>query len=150
MYIRTTQSNHPKLKNSSSICFLLLACMVLISSNTFAQSNIYNTASTDTLIYKASAYVIQPDDKLDNLLTRLPQITIDNKGKLHAQGDTVQSLLVDGAEYFSDDPVSAAHFLRADKVDRIKIYWRWSDQASFTGVEDRSKIKTINVILKKQ
>ncbi len=104
---------------------------------------------TDTLVFKASAYVIQPNDKLDDLLKRLPNLTIDNQGRLYAQQEKVQQLLVDGNEFFSDDPVSAAHVLRADKVDQIRIYWRWSDQSSFTGVEDNAKIKTINVILKK-
>jgi hypothetical protein len=40
--------------------------------------------------------------------------------------------------------------LRADKVDKIKIYYRWSDQSSFTGVDDNVKFKTINVIMKKE
>lgn len=104
---------------------------------------------TDTLVYKTSAYVVQPNDKLDDLLRRLPGINIDNQGKMLAQGEKVQLLLVDGNEFFSDDPVAAAHVLRADKVDQIKIYWRWGDQAAFTGVEDNVKFKTINVILKK-
>lgn len=104
----------------------------------------------DTLVFKAANYVIQPNDKLDDLLQRLPGITIDSHGKMYAQREEVQQLLVDGKEFFSDDPTSAANVLRADKVDTIKIYWRWSDQASFTGVEDGAKIKTINVILKKE
>ena len=104
---------------------------------------------TDTLVYKASAHVIQPNDKLDDLLRRLPGITIDNQNIMYAQGEKVQRLLLDGEEFFSDDPVSSAHVLRADKVDKILIYWRWGDQAAFTGTEDAIKIKTINVILKK-
>lgn len=138
------------------ISFLLAGCLVVISNELFAQinsapftlNNNLIARRTDTLVYKASAYVIQPNDKLDDLLKRLPNISIDGQGKLYAQGEKVQQLLVDGNEFFSDDPVSAAHVLRADKVDQVRIYWRWSDQSAFTGVEDNAKIKTINVILK--
>lgn len=151
------------MKRRLVINFLLAACLLLPGSDLFAQvgaegfgqnnfgqgSNIVISRRTDTLVYKTSAYVIQPNDKLDDLLKRLPGITLDNQGKMYAQGEKLQSLLVDGNEFFSDDPVSAAHVLRADKVDKVMIYWRWGDQAAFTGVEDAIKIKTINVILKK-
>ncbi|MFD0748925.1 hypothetical protein ACFQZS_02155 [Mucilaginibacter calamicampi] len=145
------------MKKSVSFSSLLTICLFAFSNQLFAQINNAPfkqnmdviARRTDTLVYKASAFVIQPNDKLDDLLKRLPNITIDNQGKLYAQQEKVQQLLVDGNEFFSDDPVSAAHVLRADKVDQIRIYWRWSDQSSFTGVEDNAKIKTINVILKK-
>jgi hypothetical protein len=145
------------MKRSLSINFLLTACLLLINSDLFAQigANIMGQATsvvarrTDTVVYKANAYVIQPNDKLDDLLARLPGITIDSRGSVYEQGEKLQRLLVDGNEFFSDDPLSAAHVLRADKVDKIMIYWRWSDQAAFTGTEDAIKIKTINVILKK-
>nr|WP_294793429.1 hypothetical protein [uncultured Mucilaginibacter sp.] len=146
------------MKKSLFLSFLLLGCLLLVNGDVFAQlgaqgliqgSNAVIARRTDTLVYKASAYVIQPNDKLDDLLKRLPGITIDNQGKMYAQGEKLQRLLLDGEEFFSDDPVSAAHVLRADKVDKVMIYWRWGDQAAFTGTEDAIKIKTINVILKK-
>ncbi len=145
------------MKKSVPFSFLFAICLLAFSNELFAQINNAPfkqnmdviSRRTDTLVFKASAYVIQPNDKLDDLLKRLPNLTIDNQGRLYAQQEKVQQLLVDGNEFFSDDPVSAAHVLRADKVDQIRIYWRWSDQSSFTGVEDNAKIKTINVILKK-
>jgi len=142
--------------------FLLVGYLLLASGDLFAQvgsfgqtnfgqaNNAIIARRTDTVVYKANAYVIQPNDKLDNLLARLPGITIDSRGSIFEQGEKLQRLLVDGNEFFSDDPLSAAHVLRADKVDKIMIYWRWSDQAAFTGTEDAVKIKTINVILKKE
>lgn len=151
------------MKRSLFINLLFVGCLLLVSNDLFAQigadrfgqvnfgqgDNVVIARRTDTLVYKANAYVIQPNDKLDDLLKRLPGITVDNQGKMYAQGEMLQRLLLDGNEFFSDDPVSAAHVLRADKVDKVMIYWRWGDQAAFTGTEDAIKIKTINVILKK-
>ena len=148
MYLRSTKSYPHKMKKQLFKTFLLFSCL-LISSKTFAQVKNYPAARTDTLTYKASAFVIQPNDKLDNLLRQMPSISFDKDGKIYAQGDTIKRILVDGDEFFGDDPLVVAQVLRADKVDQIKIYWRWSDQATFTGIEDKVKWKTINVILKK-
>lgn len=149
------------MKRSLVINFLLTGCLLLLSDDLFAQvggfgqtnlgqgNNVPVARRTDTLVYKTSAFVIQPNDKLDDFLRRLPGITVDNQGKMYAQGEKLDRLLLDGQEFFSDDPVSAAHVLRADKVEKVMIYWRWGDQAAFTGTEDAIKIKTINVILKK-
>jgi hypothetical protein len=137
------------MKKMLSVTFLLVSCIIVVSSKASAQTKKLGTRG-DTLVFQASAYVIQPNDKADDLLKRLPGITIDTKGKMYSQEDTVDRLLVDGNEFFSEDPTAAARMLRADKVDKIKVYWRWSDQASFTGIEDNVKFKTINIILKKE
>lgn len=150
LYISSTQSYQHKMKRSFFTGFLLLSCIMLISTKTFAQGNNGNATTTDTLIYKASAYAIQPNDKLDDLLKRLLLVNFDNKGKIYVQGDLIERLFVDGDEFYSDSPTIAARVLRADKVDVIKIYWRLADQSSFTGIAEKVRQKVINVILKKE
>ena len=127
----------------------LFSC-ILFSINTSAQTKGLLIARNDTLVFQASNYVIQPNDKLSELLRRIPAMSVDNKGKIYSQGEAIERILVDGNEFFTEDPAVAANILRADKVDKIKIYYRWSDQSSFTGVDDNIKFKTINVIMKKE
>ena len=104
----------------------------------------------DTIVFNTKDYVIQPNDKLDDLLKRLPVISMDNKGIFYSQNAPIEMFLVDGQEFFTNNILIGARQLRADEVDKIVIYWRWSDQTSFTGVEDNTKkIKTLNVIMKK-
>ena len=129
--------------------FLFASC-ILFSINASAQTKGLLIGRNDTLVFQASNYVIQQNDKLNDLLKRIPAISVDNKGKIYSQGDAIERILVDGGEFFTDDPSVAANLLRADKVDKIKIYYRWSDQSSFTGVDDNVKFKTINVIMKKE
>lgn len=131
--------------------YLSLCCCFTftISNKTFAQANNGNATNVDTLIFKAGSYVIQPNDKLEDLLKRLPVIVLDNRGKIFANGEAIDRIFVDGDEFYSDSPVTAARALRADKVDIIKIYWRLADQSSFTGVADKIRQKVINVIMKK-
>ena len=138
------------MKKSLFTFFLLTGFILVISGKASAQINKASIARNDTLVFQASNYVIQPNDKLNDLLKRIPAITVDNKGKIYAQGDAIERILVDEGEFFTEDPSVATQILRADKVDKIKIYYRWGDQSSFTGVDDNVKFKTINVIMKKE
>jgi len=102
----------------------------------------------DTIEYNAKAYVIQPNDRVEDLLRQLPGITIDKDGHITAQGERVQKVLVDGEEFFGDDPTLVTRNIRADMVDKLQLYDAKSAQAKFTGIDDGVKIKTINVMLK--
>ena len=75
-------------------------------------------------------------------------IQVDKDGKITAQGQQVQKILVDGDEFFSDDPTVATRNLRADAIDRVQIYDQKSDEATFNGIDDGQKTKTINLKLK--
>ena len=102
----------------------------------------------DTTEFNAKAYVIQPNDKVEDLLKQLPGIQIDKDGKITARGETVKKVLVDGEEFFSDDPTLVTQNIRADMVDKIQLYDKKSDQAAFTGIDDGRNAKTINIKLK--
>ncbi|QJD98104.1 outer membrane beta-barrel protein [Mucilaginibacter robiniae] len=102
----------------------------------------------DTTEYNAGNFKIQPNAKVEDLLKQLPGIQVDKDGKITAQGQTVNKVLVDGEEFFGDDPTLVTKNLRADMVDKVQLYDKKSDQAAFTGVDDGQKTKTINIKLK--
>jgi len=102
----------------------------------------------DTTEFNASSFVVQPNAKVEDLLKQLPGIQVDKDGKITAQGQTVNKVLVDGEEFFGDDPTLVTKNLRADMVDKVQLYDKKSDQAAFTGIDDGVKNKTINIKLK--
>jgi len=102
----------------------------------------------DTTEYDAKAFKTQHNASIEDLLKQFPGIQVDQYGKITAQGQTVNKILVDGEEFFSDDPTLVTRNLRADMVDKIQLYDKKSDQATFTGIEDGQRTKTINVKLK--
>ncbi|MEO8886543.1 MAG: TonB-dependent receptor [Mucilaginibacter sp.] len=102
----------------------------------------------DTTVYNARAFVIQPNDKVEDLLKQLPDVQVDKDGKITAQGEKVPKVLVDGEEFFGDDPLLVTRNLRADMVDKVEIYNKKSDQAAFTGIDDGKTTKTINIKLR--
>jgi hypothetical protein len=102
----------------------------------------------DTLKYSAGTFVIEKNAKVEDLLKQIPGLQIDNYGRITAFGQKVGKVLVDGEEFFGDDPTLVTRNIRGDMVKNIQIYDKKSDQAKFTGIEDGIKTKTINVTLK--
>jgi len=102
----------------------------------------------DTTEFKADSFKVQPNATIEDLLKKLPGIQVDKNGKITAQGEAVQKVLVDGEEFFGDDPTLVTKNLRADMVDKVQVYDKKSDQAAFTGIDDGQKQKTINFKLK--
>ncbi|MDB5016245.1 MAG: TonB-dependent receptor, partial [Mucilaginibacter sp.] len=99
----------------------------------------------DTTEFNAAAFTIQPNSKVEDLLKQLPGIQVDKDGKITAQGQTVTKVLVDGEEFFGDDPTLVTKNIRGDMVDKVQLYDKKSDQATFTGIDDGQRTKTINI-----
>jgi len=102
----------------------------------------------DTIIYDADAFGTQPTDVVEDLLKKLPGVEVGRDGSIRAQGERVQNVLVDGKEFFGDDPTIATKNLPADAVDKVEVYDKQSEMAEFTGIEDGNEEKTINLSLK--
>lgn len=103
----------------------------------------------DTLEYTADSFYVSPGSNVASLLKRLPGIEVDRNGKITAQGQEVHKVLVDGDEFFSDDPGLATQYLRADAIDKVQVFDKKSEQAEFSGIDDGKRTKTINLKLKK-
>ncbi|MEN9685104.1 MAG: hypothetical protein RLZZ28_890 [Bacteroidota bacterium] len=102
----------------------------------------------DTTEYKADSFHVNPNADVQELLRKMPGIQVNSKGEITAQGEKVEKVLVDGEEFFSDDPAVVTKNLRADAVDKIQAFDKKSEQAVFSGIDDGQKIKTLNIQLK--
>ncbi len=102
----------------------------------------------DTVEYNAAAFKLKPDAVTEDLLKKLPGVEVDRAGNIKAMGEDVKKLYVDGKEFFGDDPKVATKNVPADAVDKVQVYNRKSDQAMFTGIDDGSRDKAINLKLK--
>ncbi|NCI51180.1 outer membrane beta-barrel protein [Sediminibacterium roseum] len=102
----------------------------------------------DTTEYRADSFRVSANADVQELLRKMPGIQVNSKGEITAQGEKVEKILVDGEEFFSDDPAVVTKNLRADAVDKVQAFDKKSDQATFTGIDDGQKIKTLNIQLK--
>ena len=105
------------------------------------------TQKGDTLQISASQYKVNPDASGEDLVRKVPGITIEN-GQVKAQGENVQRVTIDGRDLFGDDATAALRNLPAEIIDRIQIFDRLSDQAQVTGFDDGNTTKAINIVTK--
>jgi len=103
------------------------------------------TQRGDTLQVNASQFKVNPDASAEDLVRKVPGITIEN-GQVKAQGENVQRVTIDGRELFGDDATAALRNLPAEVIDKIQIFDRLSDQAQLTGFDDGNTTKGINIV----
>ena len=102
----------------------------------------------DTTQYNASQFKVNPDATVEDLVKKMPGITVDRDGTVTAQGEQVRKVTIDGRDFFGDDASAALRNLPSEVVDKIQVFDRLSDQAQFTGVDDGNSQKSINIVTK--
>lgn len=102
----------------------------------------------DTAEFSASQYKVNPDATTEDLIKKMPGVTVDRQGNVTAQGETVKKVTVDGRDFFGDDATAALRNLPSEVVDKIQVFDRLSDQAQLTGFDDGNTTKSINIVTK--
>ncbi len=106
------------------------------------------TQKGDTTQYNASQFKVNTDASAEDLIKKMPGITVDRAGTVTAQGEQVKKVTVDGKDFFGDDATAALKNLPAEVIDKIQVFDRLSDQAQFTGFDDGNTNKSINIVTK--
>lgn len=102
----------------------------------------------DTIEFNARAFKTKPDAVVEDLLKKLPGIQIDRSGNIKAMGEDVSKVLVDGKEFFGADPKVATRNLPAESLEKVQVFDKKSEEAEFTGIDDGSRNKALNLVLK--
>jgi Outer membrane protein beta-barrel family len=102
----------------------------------------------DTTEFSASQFKVNPDATAEDMIKKLPGITVARDGTVTAMGEQIRKVTVDGRDFFGDDATAALKNLPADVIDKIQVFDRLSDQAQLTGFDDGNSIKTVNIVTK--
>lgn len=105
-------------------------------------------AKQDTIEYTASSFKTTDNDMLEDLLKKLPGIEVDSDGNITANGETITKIMIDGKEFFMDDPSLASKNIPANIIQKVKVVDKKSDQAEFTGIDDGNEQKVIDLQVK--
>ncbi|NDW13619.1 hypothetical protein D0T50_12060 [Bacteroides sp. 214] len=103
----------------------------------------------DTVVYAASAYRTAEGAMLEELVKKLPGAEVSEEGKITINGKEVKKIMVDGKEFFSDDPSVSMKNLPVNMVENVKAYDRKSDNARITGIDDGDEETVLDLTVKK-
>ncbi len=106
-------------------------------------------AKQDTMEFNADSFKTQTNATVEDLLKKLPGVEVASDGSITSGGKSVTKILIDGKEFFSDDPTMASKNLPSDLVDKVQVVDRKSDLARLTGVDDGEEETVINLTVKK-
>ncbi|WP_449436302.1 hypothetical protein [Pedobacter steynii] len=87
----------------------------------------------DTLVFQADSFAVRTNANVQELLKRLPGVAVDKNGNIKAQGKDVKTVLVDGDEFFGDDPLLATKYLKANAVEEVQVFDKKAKLLSLQG-----------------
>lgn len=102
----------------------------------------------DTVEYTASLFKTSDNDMLEELLKKLPGVEVDSDGTITANGETITKVMIDGKEFFLDDPQLATKNIPAKIIEKVKVVEKKSDQAEFTGIDDGDEETVIDLSIR--
>lgn len=103
----------------------------------------------DTIEYNAASFKVKDGAVVEDLLKKLPGVTVDKDGNVTAQGKAVSRVKVNGKDFFGGDVKTATRELPANIVDKIQVIDDYGDQATVSGIKDGDPDKVLNIQIKK-
>ncbi|KOS07819.1 hypothetical protein AM493_18490 [Flavobacterium akiainvivens] len=103
----------------------------------------------DTLEFNAASFKVRPNAKVEELIKKLPGVSISNDGKITFNGREVNQFLVDGKPFFGTDGAVALENLPAEIIDKVQVTDLKTKQEEMTGQKAKSQDASINLTLKK-
>ncbi len=104
----------------------------------------------DTLIYNADAFQLQEGSLLDALIAQLPGAELKSDGRIMVNGKFVESLLLNGRDFFKGDNTVLLDNLPAYMVQQVQVYTKESETSKLLGRKVDDGQFVMDVKLKKQ
>lgn len=101
---------------------------IALDEVTVKASKILMVNRGDTIVYNAANFRLRQGSMLDDLIRLLPGAEIDDNGQISVNGQFVNSVLIQGRDFFNGDPRVALRNLPAYTVNKIKVYHKAPDR----------------------
>lgn len=104
----------------------------------------------DTVVYNADAFQLAEGSMLDALIAQMPGVELNNNGQIKVNGQFVESLLLNGREFFDGNNNLMLENIAAYTVKNVQVYEGETTQARLSGDNSATKVLTMDVRLKKE
>ena len=104
----------------------------------------------DTLVYNADAFQMASGSMLDELISQLPGVDLNDEGQIKVNGRFVDELLLNGKDFFSKDRTVMLENLPSYMVNQVKAYTKAGMKSVLAGRDMGDSTFVMDVVLKKQ
>lgn len=104
----------------------------------------------DTVEYNAKSFLTAPNARLQELLKRLPGVSVRSDGTITVNGEVVNEITVNGNTFFGGDAGAALEHLPADVIEKVQVLDTKTLEEQFSGLNSGTNGKSINVTIDDQ
>ena len=104
--------------------------------------------SGDTIIYNSDSFTNGTEKKLEDVLKKLPGVSVNKDGEVEVEGKKVQKVMVEGKDFFDGDTKIATKNIPADALDKIQVLRNYNEVSNLKGLENNEDNVAINIKLK--
>ncbi len=79
------------------------------------------TQNEDTLSFDAAEFSAVGDEKLEDIVKKIPNLEVNNKGEIFYKGKQIEDIEIEGESLFKQSPQTINRSLPADVVDKIQV-----------------------------
>lgn len=104
----------------------------------------------DTLVYNADAFKLAEGNMLDVLIRQLPGVELKDDGTIYVNGKFVESLLLNGKNFFDNNKQLLLNNLAAYMVKNVEVYDKLGQRSELAGTNLGDGQYVMDVKLKKE
>lgn len=104
----------------------------------------------DTMVFDADAFATGPNAVVEDLLRRLPGLSVEPNGAILFRGRPVSEVMVNGKPFFRGNTQLLTQNLDAAAVQNVEVYDRKSAAETISGNDDGREDLTVNLEIKEE
>lgn len=104
----------------------------------------------DTVVYNADAFNLAEGSMLDALIRQLPDVRMTQQGEIFVSGEKIESLLLDGKDFFKDNRQIMLNNLGAYMVRNVEVYKKSGFESEVSGLDTGDRQLVMDIKLKRQ
>ncbi|UFH47702.1 carboxypeptidase-like regulatory domain-containing protein [Flavobacterium galactosidilyticum] len=101
----------------------------------------------DTITFNLKRLLNGSEQKLKDVLKKLPGLSIDDNGKIKYKGKKIDDLLIEGDEFYGNQHQLATENIKSEMIEKIEVLKNFQNLSSIVGFNNTSRT-ALNVSIK--
>lgn len=102
----------------------------------------------DTIVYNTDSFTNGTEQKLGDVLKKLPGVTVDDDGQIQVEGQTVSKVMIEGKDFFDGSSKLAVKNIPADALKKVEVLKNYNEVDQMRGLGNDQNNVAINLKLK--
>lgn len=111
------------------------------------QANKTIIVKKDTVIFNVKSFLQGNEQVVEDLLKKIPGLTIESDGTIKVGNKEVEKVMVDGDDFFERGYKILTKNMPPDQIEKVELLQRYSNNKLLKNIEDSDKV-ALNLVLK--